>query len=104
MRYSDIQAINPGISPNLLIKRLRHLQEHGIVVRHMLPAPAATAVYELTPRARAEVLPVLNALGRFGAFLFESAPAGSTEAVLEQLRRNGHWVLAKGVEFEATYR
>lgn len=23
---------------------------------------------------------------------------------LEQMRRNGHWVLAKGVDFEATYR
>jgi hypothetical protein len=80
------------------------LQEYGIVVRRMLPAPAATAVYELTPRARDEVLPVLNALGRFGAFLFESAPDGPIEGVLEQPRRNGHWALAKGVDFEATHR
>jgi hypothetical protein len=50
------------------------------------------------------LLPVLNGLGRFGAYLFENAPAGPTDAVLEQMRRNGHWVLAKGVDFDATYR
>jgi SCP-2 sterol transfer family len=50
------------------------------------------------------LLPVLNGLGRFGAYLFENAPAGPTDALLEQMRRNGHWVLAKGVDFDASYR
>jgi hypothetical protein len=61
-------------------------------------------VYELDPRAREMLLPVLNGLGRFGAYLFENAPAGPTDAALDQMRRNGHWVLAKGVDFDATYR
>ena len=30
--------------------------------------------------------------------------AGPTDAVLAQMRRNGHWVLAKGVDFDASYR
>jgi DNA-binding HxlR family transcriptional regulator len=104
MRFSDLQAINPKISPNLLTRRLRHLQENGLVNRRQLPPPGAVTVYELDPGSRDAVLPVLNALGRFGAHLFETAPDGPTDAVLAQMRRNGHWVLAKGIDFEATYR
>lgn len=104
MRFSDLQAINPKISPNLLIKRLRQLQHAGLVAKRDLPPPGAATVYELDTLARAAVLPVLNALGRFGAYLFETAPNGPTEALLEQMRRNGHWVLAKGIDFEATFR
>jgi DNA-binding HxlR family transcriptional regulator len=104
MRFSDLQAINPKISPNLLSKRLRQLQRAGLVAKRNLPPPGVATVYELDPRARAAVLPVLNALGRFGAYLFETAPDGPTEALLHQMRLNGHWVLAKGIDFEATFR
>lgn len=104
MRFVDLQNINPKVSPNLLTKRLRALQTAGIVARRELPPPTRAVVYELDPRAREMLLPVLNGLGRFGAYLFENAPAGPTDALVEQMRRNGHWVLAKGVDFEATYR
>jgi DNA-binding HxlR family transcriptional regulator len=104
MRFTDFQAINPKISPNLLARRLRTLQDNGVVVRRQLPPPSAATVYELQPRSREVLLPVLNALGRFGAFLFESTPSGPTEALLRQMRLNRHWVLAKGIDFEATYR
>lgn len=104
MRFIDLQNINPKVSPNLLTKRLRTLQAAGIVARRELPPPARAVVYELDPRAREVLLPILNGLGRFGAHLFEDAPAGPTDALVEQMRRNGHWVLAKGVDFEATYR
>ena len=104
MRFVDLQHINPKVSPNLLTKRLRFLQAAGILSRRELPPPARAVVYELDPRAREMLLPVLNGLGRFGAYRFENAPAGPTDAVLEQMGRNGHWVLAKGVDFEASYR
>ena len=104
MRFVDLQNINPKVSPNLLTKRLRALQAAGIVTQRELPPPARAVVYELDPEAREMLLPILNGLGRFGAYLFESAPAGPTEAVVEQMRRNGHWVLAKGIDFTATYR
>lgn len=104
MRFGDLQAINPKISPNLLTKRLRHLQDAGLVTRRQLPPPGAAIVYELDARSRDALLPVLNALGRFGAHLFETAPDGPTDALVAQMRRNGHWVLAKGIDFEATYR
>jgi DNA-binding HxlR family transcriptional regulator len=104
MRFVDLQNINPKVSPNLLTKRLRALQAAGIVTRRQLPPPGRAVVYELDPRAREMLLPILNGLGRFGAFLFESAAAGPTSALIDQMRLNGHWVLAKGVDFEATYR
>jgi DNA-binding HxlR family transcriptional regulator len=104
MRFVDLQNINPKVSPNLLTKRLRALQAAGIVTRRELPPPARAVVYELDPRAREMLLPILNGLGRFGAYLFENAPAGPTDALVEQMRRNGLWVLAKGVDFEASYR
>ena len=104
MRFRDLEAINPGISPNLLTSRLRRLQDLGFVTKRSLPPPARVTVYELVPAVRDALLPVLSAIGRFGAFLFESAPDGPVEPLLEQLRRNGHWVLAKGVDFEASYR
>ena len=104
MRFTDLQAINPKISPNLLSKRLRQLQDAGLAAKRELPPPAAATVYELRPEARDAVLPVLNALGRFGAHLFQAAPAAAVDALLEQMRRNGHWVLAKGIDFEAAFR
>jgi hypothetical protein len=104
MRFTDLAAVNPKVSPNLLSKRLRALQDHGLVRRRQLPPPAAATVYELDDRARNEILPVLNALGRFGAFVFQSAPAGTVEALLAQMRLNRYWVLAKGLDFEAEYR
>ena len=104
MRFVDLQNINPKVSPNLLTKRLRALQAAGIVRQRELPRPARAVVYELDPSAREMLLPILNGLGRFGAYLFENAPAGATDAVVAQMRRNGLWVLAKGIDFEATYR
>jgi DNA-binding HxlR family transcriptional regulator len=104
MRFGDLQHINPRVSPNLLTKRLRRLQAAGIVTRRELPPPARAVVYELDPRAREMLLPVLNGLGRVGAYLFENATAGHTDDVVDQMGRNGHWILAKGVDFEATYR
>lgn len=104
MRFSDLQAINPRLSPNLLTRRLRRLEESGLVRRRQLPRPAAATVYELHPEAREELLPVLNALGRFGAYVFRLAPDTSLDALVSQLRLNGNWVLAKGIDFEASFR
>jgi DNA-binding HxlR family transcriptional regulator len=104
MRFTDIEAINPKLSPNLLTKRLRSLQNAGVIRRRQLPPPGAVTVYEVDPRARELVLPVLSTLGCYGAQLFSGAPDSPVDEVLEQMRRAGHWVLAKGVDFEATYR
>jgi DNA-binding HxlR family transcriptional regulator len=100
MRFRDLQAINPRLSPNLLTKRLRELEGAGLLRRQQLPPPASATVYALTPATRAAVLPVLHALGQFGTFMASQAGAtGTLDQVVEQMRLNAHWVLAKGIDF-----
>lgn len=65
-RFSDLLQAMPGLTPNLLSTRLRHMQEVGLVEQQLLPPPQAATVYVLTPLGR-ELEPVVLALGRFGA-------------------------------------
>ncbi|WAS96979.1 winged helix-turn-helix transcriptional regulator [Nannocystis punicea] len=65
-RFSDLQAALPGLTPNLLSRRLKEMQKDGLVTQRRLPPPHAATLYELTPLGR-ELEPVVFALGRFGA-------------------------------------
>jgi DNA-binding HxlR family transcriptional regulator len=47
-RYTDLAEHLPGIGTNILAARLKSLEEAGIVTKRVLPAPAASKVYELT--------------------------------------------------------
>jgi DNA-binding HxlR family transcriptional regulator len=65
-RYGDLLAGLPGITTNLLAKRLKQLEAEGLVERTRLPAPATSSVvYRLTPSGR-ELEPALHALGAWG--------------------------------------
>jgi DNA-binding HxlR family transcriptional regulator len=64
-RYTDLLEGLPGIGPNVLAERLRHLQEAGIVERSTMPPPAASTVYQLTNLGEA-LRPVVQELGRWG--------------------------------------
>lgn len=74
-RFSDLRRGLPGASSNLVSDRLRELQGHGVLRRRLLPAPAASQVYELTDRGR-ELEPIVLALGDWG--LKVPIPAGPT--------------------------
>jgi DNA-binding HxlR family transcriptional regulator len=64
-RFSDLLGGLPGIGTNILTDRLKGLEQAAIVQRRMLPPPAASAVYELTPRGR-ELEGPLMALAQWG--------------------------------------
>ncbi|MFE5033948.1 winged helix-turn-helix transcriptional regulator [Streptomyces sp. NPDC056683] len=64
-RYTDLHADLPGVSTDVLASRLKDMERDGLTTRRRLPPPGAAYVYELTPRGR-ELLPVLQALGRWG--------------------------------------
>ena len=64
-RFTDLRTALPGIAPNLLAERLRDLQANGLVEHKELPPPAARTVYTATAEGKA-VVPVLQALARFG--------------------------------------
>ncbi len=69
-RYGDLLAALPGLTTNLLAKRLKHLQSHGLIAKRKLPPPAGSTVYELTAHGR-ELEPVVFALGNFGEAMLE---------------------------------
>lgn len=64
-RYGDLLAALTGIGTNLLADRLRHLEEHGVVERTVLPPPASVAAYALTD-AGVALRPVLDDLTLWG--------------------------------------
>jgi len=71
-RYTDLQVGLPGIATNLLAERLTELTEAGLVSREAAPPPVATTLFRLTRRG-AELGPVVDALGRWGAPLVATA-------------------------------
>ncbi|MFD9885835.1 winged helix-turn-helix transcriptional regulator [Streptomyces alboflavus] len=79
-RYTDLHADLPGVSTDVLASRLKDMEQGGIASRRRMAAPVSAYVYELTPRGRA-LLPVLAALGEWGAFdLGERAPTDAVRA------------------------
>ncbi len=65
-RYTDLRTGLPGIATNLLVDRLKQMEQGGIVQRQEAPPPIATTLYQLTPRGH-ELEPILFQLGRWGA-------------------------------------
>jgi DNA-binding HxlR family transcriptional regulator len=65
LRFSELARDVGGAPTDVLTKRLRELEEGGVVVRRELPAPAAATVYELTGLGRGLERPMLE-LARWG--------------------------------------
>lgn len=74
-RFTDLIDGLPGISTNLLSERLKRLEQRGITNRRVLPPPAASTVYELTPFGQALENAVLE-LGRWGSQLLPQSLEG----------------------------
>ncbi|MBL1084018.1 transcriptional regulator [Streptomyces actinomycinicus] len=95
-RYTDLHADLPGVSTDVLASRLKDMERDGLATRRRLPPPGAAYVYELTSRGH-ELLPVLQALGRWGeAELGDRRPTDAVRA---------HWFalpLLRALEGEGT--
>jgi DNA-binding HxlR family transcriptional regulator len=65
-RFTDLIDGLPGISTNLLSERLKSLEQQGLLSRRVLPPPAGSTVYDLTPLGRA-LEKTLIELGRWGS-------------------------------------
>ncbi|MHB8587424.1 MAG: winged helix-turn-helix transcriptional regulator [Candidatus Dormibacteraceae bacterium] len=74
-RYTDLLHGLPGVASNLLVERLKELEEVGLVRREAAPPPVATTLFHLTDRGHA-LKPILEELGRWGAPLMVKPAEG----------------------------
>jgi DNA-binding HxlR family transcriptional regulator len=65
MRFSPLVRAVGGAPTDILTKRLRELEQHGIISRHELEPPARAVVYELTELGRG-LEPSILELARWG--------------------------------------
>src|ERR671932_1772679 len=71
-RFGDLQSDVPGIAPNILTQRLRHLEREALVVSRPYSERPPRFVYELTT-AGEELAGALRLLADWGARHAESA-------------------------------
>lgn len=71
--YRNLTESLPGISPNLLLDRLRRLMADGLVERSDTPTRSKHVIYALTPTGRS-LSPVVLELIRWGARYMASGP------------------------------
>ena len=70
-RFNDLRRGVPHMSPALLVKRLRDLEEAGIVRRAASRTEPGILEYQLTPAGQ-DLKPVVEAIGRWGQRWFEA--------------------------------
>ena len=49
-RFTDIEMAIPNISARMLTERLKELEHHGIITRHVFPETPVKIEYELTDK------------------------------------------------------
>jgi len=99
MRFSALVRAVGGAPTDILTKRLRELEQHGVIARRELDPPASATVYELTELGRGLERPMVE-LGRWGMGLqeledvIELAPSSLPSAI--------RVILQPPTDFEAT--
>ena len=121
LRFSELARTVGGAPTDVLTRRLRDLEEDGVVRRRELEAPASGTVYELTEVGR-ELESVVLDLGRWGLHFYRLeelpglvttslanplrvilAPPEGAETIVLQLHSEGHstWLRIGGGESSA---
>jgi DNA-binding HxlR family transcriptional regulator/putative sterol carrier protein len=72
-RFTDLLNGLPGISTNLLSERLKGMEQQGLLYRRVLPPPAGSTVYMLTPIGLSLENAVLE-LGKWGCQFLPASP------------------------------
>lgn len=73
-RFNDLRRGVPRMSPALLSKRLKELEDHGVVERRLVRKIPETYEYHLT-EAGHDLTPVIEAIGIWGQRWVESEPS-----------------------------
>ncbi len=93
LRFSELEAANPGISPSVLTKRLTRLEADGVIVT-LADDRRRQKRYQLNPAVRERILAVLDAVSQLGLALAPDGPV-SAEQLVRQLDTDRAWFLAK---------
>jgi DNA-binding HxlR family transcriptional regulator len=102
LRFSALARTVGGAPTDILTKRLRDLEQHGIVARRELGPPASATVYELTELGRGLERPMLE-LSRWGMSLqkledvIDLAPSSLPNAIRVILRPPADFRLTLGL-------
>ena len=64
-RYTDIQSSMPCISPKVLVKELKDLEEHKLIKRVVIDDYPVKILYKLEPYAQT-VIPIIETLKAWG--------------------------------------
>lgn len=75
LRYTDLRDGLPGIATNLLVDRLRDLEQVGVIERIDAPRPVATTLFRLTAWGEG-LRPVVLAIGQWAAPLLRQTDPG----------------------------
>lgn len=64
-RFSELRSDIPPVSAKVLSRRLKELEERGVIRRHVRPTSPPSVEYDLT-RLGAELIPALDAIVSVG--------------------------------------
>jgi DNA-binding HxlR family transcriptional regulator len=78
-RFTDIKTAIPGVSDMMLTRRLRELEDAGLVERHVMPTSPVHVEYQLTQMGR-EAGPVLDAIIAWSHRWIPLPPDGSDDS------------------------
>jgi DNA-binding HxlR family transcriptional regulator len=88
-RFTDIQNSIPGISPKVLAKELKDLEEHDLIKRIVMDQYPVKILYKPEPYADT-ITPIIETLKTWGQNhrkrLFTVKPAKNGEVLREQLQ------------------
>jgi len=91
-RFTDLKNGLPGIATNLLSRRLKELEDDGLITRQDAPPPVATTLYALTADGLS-LQPVVDALGLWGRHLMVDEHPGDVF--------RAHWLAYAAASFTA---
>ena len=86
-RYSELQRSLAGISPRLLVARLKTLEQQGLVTRTAFATVPPTTEYALTAQGH-QIMPVVQAMAVYGQTLLQE-DAKATRSALQVASADG---------------
>lgn len=93
LRFTELEASNPGISPSVLTKRLQRLEGDG-VIEVITAERTGQRRYQIRESVRRPILTVLDAVSQLGLALTPQDDV-TAEQLVAQLEIDRAWFLAK---------